>query len=57
MWVEKWEGKIQKTFCSQHLSFFSRHAADRHALNVLGQGETTLYPSYCADLVSASPDC
>lgn len=22
MWVEKWEGKVQKTFCSQRLFFF-----------------------------------
>lgn len=40
MWVEKWEGKVQKLFAANvSFSFFGWHAADKHALNVLAQGE------------------
>lgn len=39
MWVEKWEGKVQKLFAANVSFFFGWHAADKHALNVLGQGE------------------
>lgn len=39
MWVQKWEGKVQKLFAASVSFFLGWHATDKHTSNMLGQGE------------------